>query len=439
MIDRTIKRFQEMKELHSKYFPFYREHLLSAKKRVKDKLIQRMLNDFVVNKIGFRPGIRAYIFRTMWKLLELKENDTLFHLCASIEMQLGQTYSYNVGADNKAGYSGDNKKVAFETANQMLNIHKDFVYKIPQLDLSQKKAIWNIFEKIYKVFYTGQVFDTLINLYPNLNKPINDILKSTDDKNFSDKFGFHFSYKNRVASLLKREIINLITLENFLWQRTYGINANMIECYPYIIRVINPRITKEKILNLSRYGRYYGLAMMIINDIQDFSLDLVGEKYPTREKKKEDVFNDVKNKKITWPILYGLKSWNYEAIRKIEKIYKDPKNVIIQEDFREYLVKSGLIERTLLEATTYASISTDFLKTFSKNDHRENLEDISISICKNSKYVKSLSERYKTKIKIRESQVKARKEILKQYLQNNSKLLLRPFKKFLIINNEQIL
>ena len=417
------KRFQEMKKLHSSYFPYYEKHILDQLKTIPEEGIKNMLKNFVIERIGKRPGIRAYIFKKIWDLLGLKENEQLHKLCAAIEMQLGQTYSFNVGADNKSEF-GMNKKVCFDTAKRMLEIHKNYVTK------NFGENVWNIFKEIYDIFYNAQVIDTLINLYPNLNKSIGRILDEILKMNEKDVFYKTGIEKRHIEKIYEKFGIFKLSKENlydFVKLRTYGINAHMIEQYPRIIEIIlksSDKMTKNKISSLKKYCKYYGMAMMIINDVQDFALDLEKKFEATREKNITDVFNDIINKKITYPIMFALTNKDKEIEYTIDKAYNNP-TLQNLEKLRGELIEKGYIRRSILEAVAYAHLGIEKIREISMNKI-EMLEDIIISISLFSKYIKYLRKKYNVKLRPSKSEIKKRKEELKRELtKENLEILLK--------------
>jgi len=127
--------------------------------------------------------------------------------------------------------------------------------------------------------------------------------------------------------------------------------------------------------------------MMIINDVQDYSLDLARE--TTREKNHSDVFSDLKERKITWPILF------YNDIDTVpfgNCCYKE------HDAFREKLCRSGVIKRSVLEAMAYSKMAVNSLSQFPDSDAKRKLIDSAISISKLSKYVKLLERKYNVKL-----------------------------------------
>jgi geranylgeranyl diphosphate synthase type II len=90
----------------------------------------------------------------------------------------------------------------------------------------------------------------------------------------------------------------------------------------------------EKIKSLSNYGRKIGLAFQIVDDI----LDIVGNK-----KKLGKRGSDIKNKKLTYPSVYGLEKSKKEAAALIKSAKNDlkifgPAGNILKE-LADYIVK----------------------------------------------------------------------------------------------------
>ena len=71
--------------------------------------------------------------------------------------------------------------------------------------------------------------------------------------------------------------------------------------------------TKKRLQSLSNYGRKVGLAFQITDDI----LDIIGNK-----KKLGKTGSDIKNKKLTYPSIYGIE----KSKEKAEHLIKSAKN-----------------------------------------------------------------------------------------------------------------
>ncbi|MBI5573455.1 MAG: polyprenyl synthetase family protein [Elusimicrobia bacterium] len=92
--------------------------------------------------------------------------------------------------------------------------------------------------------------------------------------------------------------------------------------------------TKEKIEALANYGRKIGLAFQIADDI----LDIIGNK-----KKMGKTGSDIKNKKLTYPFIYGIK----ESYQKATALIKSAKNDLkifgkkadVLNELADYIVK----------------------------------------------------------------------------------------------------
>ncbi len=414
------QRFREMKELFKKYRTFYIQHILEEKKKVRNTEVRKMLNEFVIGRMASKPGIRAYIFEKMWDILSLPKNSTFYKLCVGIEMQLGQTYSFNVGADKKCGY-GKRYTTAFLTAKEMKRIHKSFFVKCFP---NHYNEIWKIFDEIYDVFYSAQIFDTIINLYPNIGKSIHSILQNSiqaDEEEFYMNFGIEKKYLMRVYSKFKFHKFEFKTLPFFVLKRTYGINAHMIEHYPLLIKVFYPEIGRKEILALSGYGRYYGISMMITNDIQDFALDLLADESTPRAKTKTDAFNDVINQKITWPIMYALLDSDDIAKEIIHKAYTKPTQENL-ELLRKMLLSKEYIKQAVLESLSYAHLAIENLSNFSNTSHKEMLTHVAISMSLFTKYHKLLKHFYNIHLRPSKSSIRKRKTELIKVMKNEKQI-----------------
>lgn len=92
--------------------------------------------------------------------------------------------------------------------------------------------------------------------------------------------------------------------------------------------------SREKIKALSDYGMEIGLAFQVVDDI----LDITGNK-----KKLGKAGSDVKNKKLTYPAVYGIKYSREKAEKLIEIAKKDlkifGKKAVMLENLAEYIIR----------------------------------------------------------------------------------------------------
>ena len=148
--------------------------------------------------------------------------------------------------------------------------------------------------------------------------------------------------------------------------------------------------------------------MMIVNDVQDYSLDLIddGNDFATREKNKNDVFNDLRKGKITWPIKYAL-----EIDSGLDDLFSSNLgNEMISYDdcdkIRLLLLKNGAIKRCILESTHYEKLANDSIKDFGNEDEKHILFQATTTMMRLSKYIYVLEDKYKVILKPTKSEIK---------------------------------
>ena len=362
-----MNRFDEMTETHAIYFPVYKSIVERASISGEPS---NMLHDFVVGQIGSKKGIRGYMFRKMYELTggDWKE---IVPIIAAVEMHLASIYCFNVAADNKSGYDTPQKRetafatrdIAFHLALKLISQSGVFGDKTRQLEDS--------FIETDETFYKGETLDVLANIYPT---------PTFSEEEIRVRYGIQ-------PSLARETLEKFVhsSLDEKVLYRTYGINAAMFENMGRVVGILRGLSIPETNA-LTSFGRNYGLAMMIINDVQDYSLDLATE--TTREKSCSDVFSDLKERKITWPILYYLKNNDVCSVPFGNCDYHD------YDVFRKLLSQNGVMKRTVLEAMAYSRMAVNSLHSFPDNNARKMIIDSAVSISKLSKYVTLLEQKY---------------------------------------------
>jgi len=377
-----MNRFEEMQETHDEYFPIYES---IVHKNTSSGENGNMLKEFVIDRIGSKKGIRGYVLRKMHELVGGDWREVL-PIISAVEMHLASMYCFNVAADNKAGYDTEIKrKLAFETKGITFGLALDL---ISQGNLSSEKAgrVKELFIDTDKTFYEGETLDLLSNTFPVLEP---------ENKEIKERYGLEPDQARETLDWFSKS-----SLEEKLLYRTYGINAALFENLGNIVGVLN-KLGKNQFGALASFGKNYGLAMQIINDVQDYSLDLTDE--TTREKSNSDVFSDLKERKITWPIMYhgDLTSVPFGNLGYAK-----------HDAFRETLCKNGALKRCVLEAMAYSKKAMNNLSNFPEGDSKKKLKDAAFSISGLSKYVRLLEERYDVRLVSSKNDVNQRVEEL---------------------------
>ncbi len=115
------------------------------------------------------------------------------------------------------------------------------------------------------------------------------------------------------------------------------------------------------------FGEYTGMAFQIKDDLFDYASENVGK--PTG--------NDIKEKKLTLPLIYTLNRADKETKRKIIYIVKNNNrdrqkvNWVINE-----VEKAGGIDYAIAKMNEYKQAALDTLHTFPESPYRQGLEDL---------------------------------------------------------------
>src|SRR5689334_9579095 len=115
------------------------------------------------------------------------------------------------------------------------------------------------------------------------------------------------------------------------------------------------------------FGENAGMAFQIKDDLFDYSTDNVGK--PTG--------NDIKEKKLTLPLIYTLNNTDKKTRREIIYIVKNQNKVKTKVD---YIIKAvqeaGGIDYTIAKMQQYKQEALDILETFPPSDIRTGFYDL---------------------------------------------------------------
>ena len=133
---------------------------------------------------------------------------------------------------------------------------------------------------------------------------------------------------------------------------------------------------ENKTEQMRRFGEYVGMAFQIKDDLFDYASDKVGK--PTG--------NDIKEKKLTLPLIYTLKTCDKETRREIIYIVKNRNNDAAQvKKVAEIVTRSGGIQYATDKMNEFYTKAKEILYQFPNNDSRQGLEDL-INFVINRKY-----------------------------------------------------
>ncbi|MES2796371.1 MAG: polyprenyl synthetase family protein [Bacteroidota bacterium] len=116
-----------------------------------------------------------------------------------------------------------------------------------------------------------------------------------------------------------------------------------------------------------QFGEKVGIAFQIKDDLFDYGIDEIGKPLGI----------DIKEKKMTLPLIYALTKSDWLAKRKIINIIKNESDKPLKVDFViEYVKKSGGIEYANLKMREYVTEAIEILKGFPESDYRNSLENL---------------------------------------------------------------
>jgi octaprenyl-diphosphate synthase len=125
----------------------------------------------------------------------------------------------------------------------------------------------------------------------------------------------------------------------------------------------NEEITSK----MKAFGEKVGIAFQIKDDLFDYALQSVGK--PTG--------NDIKEKKLTLPLIYALNTIDKKTRRDIIYIIKNESNKRNKINYViDVVSKSGGIEYTVAKMNDYKQQALDILHSFPPSDIRTGFEDL---------------------------------------------------------------
>ena len=118
---------------------------------------------------------------------------------------------------------------------------------------------------------------------------------------------------------------------------------------------------------MHRFGEKVGIAFQIKDDLFDFGIDDVGK----------PLGNDIKEKKLTLPLIHALKQVNKPEKRRIINLVKnhndDPQKV---NEVIAFVKANGGMEYATSQMLAYQQKAFDILTDFQANEHRHGLEQL---------------------------------------------------------------
>jgi len=120
---------------------------------------------------------------------------------------------------------------------------------------------------------------------------------------------------------------------------------------------------------LARYGLNLGMAFQIVDDLLDF----VG----TPEQLGKPVVSDLREGKVTLPLVYALAASPIEGRRQVETVLKEKGFVSVNPDQMVALVReTGAVERTRARAKGFVDLALECLEAFPESIFKRAFESI---------------------------------------------------------------
>lgn len=118
---------------------------------------------------------------------------------------------------------------------------------------------------------------------------------------------------------------------------------------------------------MKNYGHNLGLAFQIRDDILDYDgkFSLIGK----------PVGGDIKEKKITLPLIYSLNQVNKSEASKIKSLLKRPEKHSVTKII-DFVHKNGGIEYSISTAKKYSQLAKESLEFFSDSESKSSLESL---------------------------------------------------------------
>ena len=149
--------------------------------------------------------------------------------------------------------------------------------------------------------------------------------------------------------------------------------ASLIECCCACGAISNGADEKQ-LIDIRKFGQYIGISFQIKDDIFDYHSSrkniLIGK--PTQ--------NDIKQKKVTLPLIYTLKKSSPKEKRFIHNFLKDKKNKNLSKLIDIVKEKNG-IELAKKKMEEYKSLAMDYLNKFKESENKQNLKNLMEFIC----------------------------------------------------------
>lgn len=298
--------------------------------------------------------LKPFLVRLSFEVLGGRDWDKIVPFCAAAELINISSYQSNFSFDGKQMIISQRDKnnqfiAAFITRELALDIVRDTINII---DARQVVRILKCFAESNKNIYVGQYYDLNI-----ITAPYYNMLHDFE-----------------------------VYLNNYIKRCDYLSGVFTEQCA--LVGGILADADEDHLKSLGSFGRNFGIGLSIVNDVGD--LVLLPKSKVNSLKKDYDQYNDLKEGKLTLPIMYVLKYGNSEYKRKLKTLIG--KHQITEREKREVmdiLVKSGAVAYSKKLANSYRKKAKINLKIFEPTRAR-NLLSMMVSQLRTNKYFYNL-------------------------------------------------
>lgn len=149
-------------------------------------------------------------------------------------------------------------------------------------------------------------------------------------------------------------------------KRNHLVNAVFYEAIADVACRLSELYGKKRTA-LITFGRYFGIAQQIVNDIADFIPELGG--LPTDEKLPSDAYADFRNGRITMPIWLALdRLQGEERMWFIERLEKGDLSTADSDRLTRLLWNSGIIREAQKIAQRYADKAKEAISSYPESE-----------------------------------------------------------------------
>lgn len=134
---------------------------------------------------------------------------------------------------------------------------------------------------------------------------------------------------------------------------------------------------KRAVDHLAQFGFNFGVAFQLMDDLLDYT--------SSEEEFGKPVGKDLREGKITLPLIYTLSSLERAEIERLEDLFKNQK--ADEEDYKRLITlvrNNGVVDRIRSEARVYVDKAASFLDLFPGSPIKENLINLNSYIVKRS-------------------------------------------------------